>query len=261
VQRLLSIFVILVAMFGFASSSRADECAAFDQDHAAWDALLSRYVAHGLVDYGAWKRDGTASLEAYVAALGQVSAPCFAAFTRAQQLAFLIDAYNANTVRLVLDNYPLTSIRKIGLLPGAAFRSDFITLPAAGPGEISLDAIEHGTLRKKYQEPRIHFALVCAARSCPALRSEAYRAATLDAQLDDQGRIFLGDPSKNRFDANGGTLLLSRIFEWFDQDFVKAAGSVAAFVAPYLSASAAEAARDRSVKIDFLDYDWSLNGR
>ena len=257
-KRCALVFAMLLAVVP--PISRAADCQAFDHEHAAWSALLAKYVAAGRVDYAAWKRDGTGPLDAYVGSLGRVSAECFAAFSQAQQIAFLIDAYNANTVRLVLESFPIASIRKIGLLPGAAFRREFIVLPAVGDDEVSLDDIEHGTLRKRYEEPRIHFALVCAARSCPALRSEAYRAATLDRQLDDQGRSFLADPTKNRFDAASGTLLLSQIFDWFSADFVRARGSIGAFVAPFLAGAVAEAAKLPATKIEFLPYDWSLNG-
>ncbi len=253
-------FAIVMAMTAGVPEALAADCAAFDHDHAAWTALLSKYVAKGRVDYTGWKRDGRPALDAYVASLAGFGADCFARLSREQQMALLINAYNANTVRLILDNLPLESIRKIGFLPGSAFRLDFITLPAAGAGEISLDDIEHGILRKDYADARIHFALVCAARSCPPLRSEAYRGAALSAQLDDQGRSFLGDTSKNRWDPSNNTLFLSRIFDWFEEDFVKARGSITAFVAPYLPGPAGKAAAAPGTRVEFLEYDWSLNG-
>ncbi len=254
--------LLLSGMLAAVSPAEASAaCEPFDHEHRAWGALLARHVRDGTVDYAAWKREGTASLDAYLASLAAVSPACFAAFSEPQQIAFLIDAYNAATVRLVLGEYPIASIRKIGLLPGAAFRRSFITLPAVAPGEVSLDDIEHGTLRKRYREPRIHFALVCAARSCPPLRAEAFRAEVLDAQLDDQGRAFLRDPRKNRYDAPERTLRLSEIFDWFSEDFDAAAGSAGAFVAPFLEEPAATAARSPETRIEFLPYDWSLNGR
>jgi len=260
VKGALAILSFLLVTYSSAPAAVAEGCAPFDHDHAAWTALLERYVRGGVVDYRTWKHDGPAPLGAYLASLAVVTPECFGAFTPEQQMAFLIDAYNASTVQLVLEHYPIASIRKIGFLPGTAFRDRFIVLPAVVEGELSLDDIEHERLRKKYDDPRIHFALVCAARSCPPLRSEAYRGSALAAQLDDQGRTFLGDPTKNRFAAASGTLLLSRIFDWFAADFVKAKGSVAAFVAPYLPEPAARAAAGPAPKIEFLDYDWSLNG-
>ena len=174
---------------------------------------------------------------------------------RVDKIAFWINAYNALTVRLILDHYPLRSIRDIGWLPGAAFRQSFIPMQNLRGEPISLDDIEHRVLRAQFAEPRIHFALVCAARSCPPLRTEAYRGAVLAQQLDDQGRNFLGMPTKNRVDRVAGTMYLSPIFKWFRPDF-ETDGPLAAFVAPYFDLKAADVAH---FTIEFLDYDWSLN--
>jgi hypothetical protein len=260
VTRAVAILSFLIVTSSSGPAAAAAACSSFDHDHVAWTALLERYVRGGVVDYRSWSHDGPAPLDAYLASLAEISPACFRTFTREQQMAFLIDAYNASTVRLVLEHYPIASIRKIGFLPGAAFREAFIPLRAIDEEKVSLDDIEHGTLRKQYDDPRIHFALVCAARSCPPLRSEAFRGSALSAQLDDQGRTFLGDPAKNRFDAARDTLFVSRIFDWFAGDFVKAKGSVAAFLVPYLPEAAARAAAGPAPKLEFLDYDWSLNG-
>ncbi len=187
--------------------------------------------------------------------LSGTCAEAYARWSRAEKIAFWINAYNAYTVRLILDHHPLRSIRKIGWLPGAAFRLPFIPMQGLRGDDMSLDDIEHRVLRAEFGEPRIHFALVCAARSCPPLRAEAYRAADLDQQLDDQGRRFLGDVAKNRLDRAAGTLYLSAIFKWFQPDF-ETSGPLSAFVAPYLDRQASELA---DVEIEFLDYDWSLN--
>lgn len=232
-------------------------CTGIDPDHGAWNAIVQRWVRDGKVDYGGIRNDGGADLERYLANLSGACSADYERWNEDQRLAFWINAYNAFTVKLILDHYPIASIRKIGWLPGAAFRRDFIPMQGLKGGTISLEDIEHGTLRADFDEPRIHFALVCAARSCPPLRGEAYRAAALDRQLDDQGRRFLGDPSKNRFDAAGRTLYLSSIFKWFREDFEKSAGSLKVYVARYLGAEVAEP----DVEIEFLDYDWSLNER
>lgn len=254
-------FAMLLSVSPRSGNAQPPGCPAFDHGHAAFSKLLARYVQAGSVDYTGWKREGRPALDDYRRTLAGVSPACFAAFSREEQIAFLLNAYNASTVALVLEHLPVGSIRDIGFLPGSAFRREFIRLPAVAAGEVSLDDIEHETLRKNYPEPRVHFALVCAARSCPPLRPEAYRAGSLPAQLDDQGRIFLSDPARNRFDAARGALQLSQIFEWFEEDFVAAAGSVGAFVAAYLPEPAATAARNPSVRIGYLDYDWSLNGK
>lgn len=222
--------------------------AQFDHAHAAWTAQLGQFVHDGAVDYAGWKKEQLA-LDAYLRQLVVVKKEEFAGFTRAEQTAFLVDAYNAYTVRLILNHYPLASIRSIGLLPGAAFRNSFI--PLLGE-ELSLNDLE-GRLRD-LGDPRIHFALVCASQSCPKLRARAYRAAGLDQQLDAAAREFLGDPKKNRFEP--GAAHVSAIFKWYGDDFNKAAGSLAAYLDRYLAQPL-----PKDVHIDFLDYDWSLNGR
>src|SRR5438034_1268606 len=231
-------------------------CTPVDHDHAAWTAILGRFVRGGEVAYGRLAREGAPMLASYLDGLSSACADDYARWGRAERLAFWINAYNAFTVRLVLDHYPIASIRKIGWLPGAAFRERFVPMPGLKGGIVSLDDIENGTLRADFREPRIHFALVCASRSCPMLRSEAYRAGDLDRQLDDQARTFLADSTKNRFDSATNTLHLSSIFKWFRADFEAAAGSLPAYVGRYLSDPRATAP---DVRIEFLDYDWSLN--
>ena len=219
------------------------------------------YVKDGLVDYAGLKKDGQADLGAYLGSLESVSRHCYDAWTREQKLAYWIDVYNAYTVRLILDHYPLESIRAIGWLPGAAFREDFIPLERVWGKTLSLDDIEHEIVRKEFMEPRIHFAVVCASRGCPVLRSEAYRAVDLDQQLDEAVRAFVGDAGKNRFDRASRTLYLSSIFKWFREDFERAATTLPEFVARFADEPTASAIRAGSVRIEFLDYDWSLNGR
>jgi hypothetical protein len=243
------------------SAVHAGGCTTIDHQHAAWSGILRRHVHAGVVDYSGLAADGAPALDAYLATLSGTCAADYDGWTRAQRLAFWLNAYNAFTVRLVLDHWPLSSIRDIGWLPNAAFRQRFIPMPALRGGTIALDTIEHDVVRPGFREPRVHFALVCAAKSCPALRSEAYRAADLDAQLDDQGRSFLRDPTKNRFDAASGTLELSAIFEWYREDFEVDGRSPMAFVLPFLDAPTRAAVESTPrVSIVFRTYDWSLNG-
>lgn len=218
--------------------------AALDPQHAAWTSLLQRYVHAGEVDYTGLKKDEGA-LDAYLRQLASVKRDEFDAFGRGAQLAFRINAYNAYAVRLILDHHPVGSIREIGLLPGAAFRSSFI--PLLGES-VSLNQIEAAL--REMGEPRIHFAIVCASKSCPELRGEAYVGADLDRQLEDATQRFLRDRSKNRVE--GGTLYLSSIFKWYRDDFTRAAGSLETYVA---------GRGLRGERVEFLDYDWSLNGK
>jgi hypothetical protein len=238
-----------------------DSCGAFDHHHSKWTNVLREFVHDGMVDYAGLKKRGQSELDAYLASLQAVCPGEYGRWTREQKLAFWINAYNAFTVRLVLDHYPLRSIRSIGLLPMAAFRDAFIPLESLRGAKLSLNDIEHQILRKEFDEPRIHFAIVCASRSCPPLKSEAYRGADLDRQLEHAARGFIQNRAMNRFDAETRTLHLSSIFKWFREDFEKSAGSVPAFVARYADAGTASAIRAGGVKIEFLDYDWSLNGR
>ena len=202
--------------------------AALDQSHQHWTAQLRRFVHGGEVDYAGWKNN-QAQLDEYLRELVRVNKEEFDSFSREQKLAFWINAYNAYTVRLILDHYPVSSIRSIGLLPGAAFRKAFI--PSLGE-ELTLNEIEDRL--RKLGEPRIHFAIVCASKSCPELRIEAYRADVLDQQLDAAARGFLRDSAKNRWDPPSRTLKLSSIFKWHGEDFERAAGSVQVYVERYV---------------------------
>lgn len=195
----------------------------FDHDHSAWTAVLQRYVQSCFVDYAGLKKNGQAKLDTYLRSLESVRRSHYDSWTREQQLAYWINAYNAYMVQLILNHYPLKSIRSIGLLPGAAFRDDFIPLKGVLGKTLSLNNIEHEILRKQFQEPRIHFAIVCASKSCPILRPEAYRAKDLHSQLDDAARAFIRDSSKNSFEPGARTLRLSSIFKWFREDFEREA--------------------------------------
>lgn len=255
-SRSFRLVLVLVVVVSLPAAIAHGACTAVDPLHSAWTAILKRRVTNGAVDYASLQREDRGALDAYLATLSGACAQDYETWTKPARIAFWINAYNAFTVQLILDHYPIASIRKIGWLPGAAFREQFIPMQGLKDGTISLNDIEHGTLRRAFDEPRIHFALVCASRSCPALRTEAYRAADLDAQLEDQARAFLHDTTKNRFDTATRTLHLSSIFDWFHEDFEVAAGSVPAFVARYL-----DTRPDPTVRVEFLDYDWQLNDR
>ena len=251
---------ILVALGWLAPpllAQAADAARPFDRAHSVFTEVLQRRVAAGRVDYAGLARDGT--LDRYLEDLAAVSREELDSWPEPDRIAFWINAYNAFTLRLVLDHYPVRSIRSIGFLPGSAFRKGFISLKAAGPEAVSLDFIEHETLRKRFAEPRVHFALVCASRSCPPLRAEAYRGADLDRQLEEATRGFLGDVRRNRFEPRANVLHLSAIFKWFHEDFESAAGTVPAFVARYAQEPLASGARLDGVDVEYESYDWSLN--
>lgn len=263
-QNVVHLSVVLLALFvpstGFALSGETS-CASIERDHTAWSSLLRKYVQDELVDYESWKRQGGPALNNYLATLSSVCRADERAASREERLAFWINAYNAFTVKLILDHYPVKSIRSIGLLPQAAFKKKFIPMPFLGKGNLSLEDIENDILRKELGEPRIHFAIVCASKSCPKLRAQAYRAHAVNLQLEQAARDFIQDSSKNRYDAAKRTFYASSIFKWFREDFEHAKGSLAAFIGLYAQPEVAAALKQGNVNIDFLDYDWSLNGK
>lgn len=229
---------------------------AFDQTHARFGRVLTAFVKNANVDYAKLKTDPV-ELDAYLQEIRAVPAAEFARWSEADRLALLLNLYNAQTLRLIINHYPLKSIRDIGTLPGAAWREPIVR---QGGQVMTLDHLENKIIRVDYREPRIHFALVCAAVSCPPLRGEPYTGARLNAQLDEQTRIFMATTEKNRFDAKDGTLHLSQIFKWYADDFTKPAGSVAAYVKPFLPEAQRTALADPAkVKVKFTEYDWALN--
>ena len=256
----LSMLGFLLPSTSFALSSESS-CAGTEREHSAWGSLLGKYVHDGLVDYEGWKRQGTAELNNYLASLSSLCADAERAAGRDERLAFWINAYNAFTAKLILDHYPVASIRSIGWLPLAAFKIKFIPMPGLGKGNLSLDEIENDILRKELREPRIHFAIVCASKSCPKLRSRPYRADAVSVQLDQAARDFIQDASKNQYDTAKRTFYASSIFKWFRGDFEHAKGSLAAFISQYAQLDVAAALKQGDVRIEFLDYDWSLNGK
>lgn len=245
---------------------------AFDHQHAAWTALLANHVrwnAEGTassVDYAGFKGERKA-LAAYLATLSAVPRAEFDRWSTPERQAFLINAYNAYTVELILraDALP-ASIKDLGSLFRSPWKQRFFTLLGE---ERHLDDVEHDLLRgaEGFNEPRIHFAVNCASIGCPALRPEAYTAGALDAQLEDQTRRFLRDRSRNRYDAASDELQLSKIFDWYAVDFerdwrgTRSVGGFAALYADALALPAAVATRAASgdLAIDWTDYDWALN--
>jgi hypothetical protein len=235
--------------------------AALAFEHRAWDELLRKHVV--LIDggkasqlrYADILRDRPA-LQAYLQELSAVSQRQFDALSKPEQMAFLINAYNAFTVEKVLTRYPdIRSIWDFGKLFGNPFKDEFFVLLGR---KRSLDWIEHQNLRKNYADQRIHYAVNCASIGCPMLREEAYVAERLEAQLDEQARRFLSDRSRNR--TRQDRLEVSRIFDWFKEDFEPRAKYFARY-ANVLGDDAhqREAIAAGRLALRFLDYDWSLN--
>ena len=235
--------------------------AALGFEHQPWDALLKKHVVPldggnaSQVRYAGMAKD-RAALKAYLDSLSNVSEKDFDGWSREEQMAFLINAYNAFTVEKVLGRYPdIRSIWDFGRFFGNPFKDEFFELLGR---KRSLDWIEHETLRKRYRDPRIHYAVNCASVGCPSLREESYVAARLEAQLEEQARRFLSDRSRNR--VRDGRLEVSKIFDWYKEDFEPRE----AYFARYASLLAAdtvqrELVRKGALPLRFLEYDWSLN--
>ncbi|MFN9771121.1 MAG: DUF547 domain-containing protein [Burkholderiales bacterium] len=248
--------------------------AALDHGHAGLDALLRRHVA--------WNAAGTASTVAYrgfaadraelrrvLDAYQAVTRAEYDAMTREQKFAFLANAYNAFTIELVLTRYPdLKSIKDLGSLIQSPWKKRFFRLLGE---ERHLDDLEHGLLRAPgaFDEPRVHFVVNCASIGCPALRPEALLAERLDAQLEDSTRRFLRDASRNRYDPRSRRLEVSKIFDWFREDWERGARGIRSreqFLGGYADLLATDPAdrqrvRDGAAPLAFLDYDWGLNDR
>ena len=227
-------------------------------DLRIWDELLQRYVDDlGRVNYRRWKAEGADVLRVWLESLADVD---LADFTDADaRLALWLNAYNAIAISQVLEVYPIASIRpKVLGIPNWLSFLDFFTRSNTiiGGKKYSLNQIEHAILRPEFAEPRIHFALVCASVGCPLLRRGAYFPESVRTQLEAEASRFIHNPDKVRYDAQKKTLYLSKIFKWYEEDFVKAAGSVAEYVGRYLGP---EAAVGDGWAIVFLPYDWNLN--
>ncbi len=233
-------------------------------DPSLFTAVLRDHVKDGWVDYAALRTDQRLSrFLAQVAATDPDQIPA-----GRERLAFWLNAYNAYTLQLIVQRHPQKSITEIGAAssgPVTAPGTEVWDIPFAvvGGKTYSLNQIEHQFIRRQFKEPRAHFALNCASGSCPALRPEAYEGSILERQLDDQARLFLGDPSRNRFDLSTRTAYLSSLFKWYLKDF--GAGDQGMLLAA--AAFAPEKVRVSIVadpgawSIKYLEYDWSLNSR
>jgi len=234
---------------------------AFDHSHSKWSRVLAEnVVVNGRQSFVSYEKIQKSPffLNSYIEEIESVKKTDYDSWSENRKISFLINGYNALTIKLILTKYPVSSIKDLGGFFSSAWKKKFFTLF----GESShLDRIEHDLLRKYFNEPRIHFALVCASKGCPPLAKEAFTGEKLDAQLEFAKQNFLKDRSRNYYDKKAQTLYLSSIFKWFKKDFIRSSGSVEAFVADYISDDPAqqEKIHSRKVNVEYLDYDWSLN--
>ena len=223
--------------------------------HELFDRVLQKYVdSQGRVNYAELKSN-PGTLKAYLDLLA-TNAPSDKA-TFQTGLAFWINAYNALTIKGVLDHYPTTSVRKIKLFNGFFSRIKF----QVGGRSYTLDNIEHDIIRYEFGDPRIHFALVCASLGCPMLENRAFVAETLEERLDKATANFINNPEKVRLDRANRVLYLSQIFEWYAEDFEDTHDNVINFVAEYLPAADATFLKAQEIQIQYLQYDWRLNAQ
>ena len=271
-----SFAIFFIAILAIITPSTAVFAQSFDHNYVIFDAQLKKHVKYlpdgkqSRVNYkglAAERAELTKTLDSFSA----VTPAQFATFNKDQQMAFLINAYNAFTIELILTKYPdVKSIKDLGSTFSSPWKKTFFKLLGE---ERNLDWIEHDKLRPTgknivnggYQDPRIHVAIVCASIGCPALPPEAFTATKLDAQLESGMVKFVGDKTRNRFE--GGKLQVSSIFKWFKDDFekgYKGFGKVEDVFAKYADIFSNDVAiqgqiRAKTVPISHLDYDWSLN--
>ena len=258
-----SAFILAALLIGLVVPQQRASAQVRTFGHEEFDTLLHAHVVAGMVDY-----DAFASSPAFARYLGRLATFDPMTLGRNEQLAFWINAYNAYAIQLINAHHEHESIRNInksfGFVKGYGPWKEQIAV--VGGHAYGLDEIEQEIIRKRFGEPRIHFALVCAAMGCPPLRSEAYTGARLEDQLADQGRTFIArSPARNRVDVASRTVFLSPIFVEF-RDYIKDFGgdeaAVGRYIAPYFPAGAE---RDLLMRGDFrvekTRYDWTLNSQ
>lgn len=247
------IVALVLPLFVFScQSSSLGMAGTTPPSHQIWDQLVKTHVKpNGMVDYKGFIKD-KAKLEQYLKLISE-NAPDRKTWSKNQQLAYWINAYNAFTVKLIVDNYPTQSIRDLGPklkipLIKDVWHYKFFKI---GGVESSLDEIEHSILRKEFDEPRIHFAINCASVSCPPLLNEAFMPEKLESQLQKVAFAFINDPTRNKI--NPDKVQISAIFSWFQGDFTKK-GSLIDFLNQY-----AKVKIKSNAKVSHLDYNWNLN--
>jgi len=246
--RTILIFILALCIFSNLAPSGWSKASV---DNSLYGEILSKYVKNGVVDYQGFKND-EALLNKYLEALENVEVN---SLSRDEQFAFYVNVYNAWTVKLILSAYPeIESIKDLGNIFKSPWEKEIVRINGR---VLTLDDIEHKILRAQFKDPRVHFAVNCASKSCPPLISEPYEGSTLNRQLDDATRAFINDPKSNYL--KGNKLYVSRIFEWFAEDFND---DVVGFFLRYAEGDfkkELEAKKDK-LKIVYLSYDWSLNG-
>jgi len=248
IRKILPILFIMFSL-GFAENTFASDTN-FDHQYKNYGLILNDHVSSGRVDYSKLKTNST-DLDLVLVEFQGVTKDEFDRWSKMKQLAYLINLYNAATLDLIVDNYPLNSIKDIVKPWDKKIVNHY-------GDSISLNYLEHEIIRKNYKEPRIHFALVCAAKGCPVIISDPYTGDKLESQLEGSTKVFLSAYDKNKIDDDNQVIIVSPIFDWFADDFVGKSGSVVAFLAPYYSKNPEDL---KNYQIKYTNYDWTLNDK
>jgi len=264
-------FVLALVLFVVCQSAFA-----FDKQHQLLTSQLKKYVHAGCVDYAAWKKS-TKLLDAYLASLAEISAQEYEALSTSDKKALWLNGYNAFTIKIVLDHYPLHG--NVDYYPQDSLRQipdvwEVYHFKIAGRS-VDLDYVEHGVIRREFHDPRMHFAVVCAARGAAPLCNRAFTADDIDDVLEEAKNAYLSDTKNLRFDEENKVLLVSRVFSWFPLDFAPAnffkgrtkPPSDFAVILAYLASNGppdlvkklATVPDLSAIKVSYLSYDWSLN--
>jgi hypothetical protein len=251
-QETMRLKIFLIALLATFLVSGSSGWTSEEVDHSLYAELLETYVEASVVDYQGFKNE-EAKLDQYLKVLESVNTKDL---SRNQQFAFYVNAYNAWTIKLILSGYPgIKSIKDLGSFLKSPWKKKICRIDG---DVITLDDIEHNILRPRFQDPRVHFAINCASKGCPPLRSQPYLGSVLDQQLDEMVTAFINDPKRTRLE--GRTLYVSKIFDWFSEDFND---DVVGFVMKYAQGDLKKSLETQkgNTKVEYLDYDWSLNGK
>ncbi len=248
-------------LYGIFCMIMAPSLFAFDQSHQLFDDVLSSYVKDGKVNYKGLK-ENPAKLQQYIEQLSSVSAAELEPWSKNEKLAYWINAYNAFTLKVIIDYYPVKSIKKIK--GGKVW--DKVKFKVGGKDQ-TLNDIEHKRLRAEFKEPLIHFAINCASIGCPVLSSEAYKAANLYEHLKKSAKGLLKNREQFRIDYQSKKIYFSKIFKWFREDFnkfrevtnYKKANGIVSFAVKYLPKARGNFIKNNKLDVKFLSYDWNLN--
>lgn len=252
---------LVLVVLALLAAIAAPAGAALPPDYKAWGELLAKYYdpAKGM-NYKAFKAQDKKTLDELRRQMATVEVQTLA---RPDQLAYWINLYNISVVGVVVDNYPVESIRDLSTDPIIRiniFKKDLVDTKR---GKVSLNDIENDKIREGFKDPRIHFAINCAAKSCPPIRTEPYMGSRISEQLDDQARKFLNGPNGVRVERKGVSAIVhtTKVMDWFSEDFDKWGGGQIPFIIRFVNSEKRQLIETAGSQVDleFYDYDWKLN--